>query len=116
MKFTEYGLLETNQLDMSYSSRHIFSKGPWLAPEYLTPKRIAERSEKGDIYSFGVVLWELITRKLPWNEMAYMEVIQNVSKGEKLDIPSHCTEGVRELLNDCWNDGNVAVVGLLLIV
>ncbi|PWA41625.1 serine/threonine-protein kinase, active site protein [Artemisia annua] len=48
----------------------------WMAPEVL---RNEQADEKSDIYSFGVVLWELTTEKIPWDTLNSMqEGCQNV--------------------------------------
>ena len=79
---------------------------PWTAPEYLTVKRKKERNEKGDVFSFGVIVWELVTRKMPWRAEGYSrdDIREVVVSGERLEIPKTCTEIVREVMNQCWND------------
>jgi serine/threonine protein kinase len=42
-----------------------------MAPEVL---RNESADEKSDIYSFGVVLWELATEKIPWETLNTMQV------------------------------------------
>jgi len=32
--------------------------------------------QKGDIFAFGVVLWEIITRQIPWNSLDYNQIEQ----------------------------------------
>ncbi|KAL0754755.1 hypothetical protein Bca101_092423 [Brassica carinata] len=44
-------------------------KPQWMAPEVL---RNESADEKSDIYSFGVVLWELATEKIPWENLNAM--------------------------------------------
>jgi len=34
--------------------------------------------QKGDVFSFGVVLWEIITRQIPWNNLDYQQVEQSI--------------------------------------
>ena len=40
----------------------------WLAPEHLRSKR-ATGTQKGDIYSFGIILSEIITRSEPYENI-----------------------------------------------
>lgn len=72
----------------------------------MLPKRIKERNEQGDVFSFGVIAWELFTRRIPWENMHYMDVIQNVKNGKRLEIPNECPSELRDLITKCWNDGN----------
>jgi len=43
-----------------------------MAPELLRDAyRPARGSQKGDVYSFGILLYEMIGRKGPWGDTAY---------------------------------------------
>ena len=43
----------------------------WTAPEVL---RGLPYNEKSDVYSYGVVLWELMTRQVPWPDHSTIQV------------------------------------------
>lgn len=43
----------------------------WMAPEVLRCEAVAEPA---DVYSYGVVLWELITGRAPWENYNPMQV------------------------------------------
>lgn len=44
----------------------------WKAPEILRdPSTPARGTQKGDVYSFGIVLYEIIGRKGPWGDTTY---------------------------------------------
>lgn len=43
----------------------------WMAPELL---RGEPSNEKSDIYSFGVILWELVTLQQPWSGLSPAQV------------------------------------------
>ena len=78
----------------------------WSAPEHLLLKRKQERNEKGDVFSFGVIAWELLTRKVPWKEENYSgeDIKEAVTTGDRLAIPKECPEYLRQVMEQCCND------------
>ncbi|KAL1834579.1 hypothetical protein ACET3Z_004230 [Daucus carota] len=73
----------------------------WMAPEVL---RNELSNEKCDVYSFGVILWELATLRVPWNEMNSMQVVGAVGfQHRHLDVPDWVDPLVTELILECWN-------------
>ncbi|EJW71819.1 hypothetical protein WUBG_17276 [Wuchereria bancrofti] len=61
-------------------------------------------SEKVDIWSFGVVLWELLTQEIPYKDVDSMAIIWGVgSNNLSLPIPDTAPEGLKLLLKQCWS-------------
>jgi len=73
----------------------------WAAPEVLTRKHFSKAS---DVWSFGVLLWELLEKKEPYYELTNPEVIQMVVKGIKLSKPENCPNDLWEVMMQCWQD------------
>ncbi|XP_065654999.1 mitogen-activated protein kinase kinase kinase 12 isoform X2 [Hydra vulgaris] len=74
----------------------------WMAPEVI---RNDPCSEKVDIWSYGVLVWELLTEEIPYKGVDYSALIWGVGNNSlKLPIPSSCPEGFKLLLNLCWNN------------
>eukprot|EP01018_Ginkgo_biloba_P013382 Gb_10076 [translate_table: standard] len=55
----------------------------WMAPEVL---RNEPSNEKSDIYSFGVILWELATEKVPWSGLNPMQMNANILLGSSFQM------------------------------
>jgi len=75
----------------------------WTAPEVL---RMNNYSEKADVFSFGVVLWEMMTAEEPYQDMPLMQVVVNVVRdGMRPPIPdSHAASPYAALMRDCWSE------------
>ncbi|XP_050538049.1 mitogen-activated protein kinase kinase kinase 13-A isoform X2 [Daktulosphaira vitifoliae] len=72
----------------------------WMAPEII---RNEPCSEKVDIWSYGVVLWELMTCETPYRDVDSSAIIWGVgSNSLHLPIPSSCPDGFRLLIKQCW--------------
>jgi serine/threonine protein kinase len=74
----------------------------WTAPEIFLGERY---SEKADVYSYSVILWELVYRKKPWQGMNSMKVCHAVENGERLSTvnpPSGTPEYIIKLMEACW--------------
>lgn len=74
----------------------------WMAPEVL---RNEPSNEKSDIYSFGVVLWELATEKIPWENLNPMQVVGAVGfMNQRLEIPQGLDPRWAAIIESCWHD------------
>lgn len=83
----------------------------WMAPEVIGGHIY---TEKADVFSFGINLWELLTRKIPYDGMQPMQVhLVNVNEDQvammvhthkkRLPIPDSCPEWYATLIKDCWD-------------
>ncbi|XP_011607958.2 mitogen-activated protein kinase kinase kinase 20 [Takifugu rubripes] len=73
---------------------------PWMAPEVIQSLPV---SETCDTFSFGVVLWEMLTSEIPFKGLEGLQVAWLVvEKNERLTIPSGCPASFAELMRSCW--------------
>jgi len=74
----------------------------WMAPESLTNKVY---SIKTDVWSFGVLCWEILARSEPFPDLEPLEVAFQVARdGLRLEIPAHCPPNLRSIILACWYD------------
>ncbi|WKX88707.1 hypothetical protein Q1695_008380 [Nippostrongylus brasiliensis] len=73
----------------------------WMAPEVIKKQPCCE---KVDVYSYGVVLWELVTREQPYKNINQMAIIYGVgSNNLSLPIPDSAPDGLKMLMRQCWS-------------
>ncbi|KAK6927762.1 Serine-threonine/tyrosine-protein kinase, catalytic domain [Dillenia turbinata] len=61
-------------------------------------------NQKVDVYSFGIVLWELITGLLPFQNMtAVQAAFAVVNKGVRPIIPNDCLPVLSAIMTRCWD-------------
>nr|GEX11226.1 serine-threonine/tyrosine-protein kinase catalytic domain-containing protein [Tanacetum cinerariifolium] len=72
----------------------------WMAPEVIEHRPY---NHKADVFSFGIVLWELLTRKLPYANLTPLQAaIGVVQKGLRPPIPKQAHPDIVGLLEQCW--------------
>jgi len=72
----------------------------WSAPEAISQRRYSEAS---DVWSFGVLSWEIINYgESPYWEMNDEEVIRKIESGYRLPATQGSPVAVHQLMLDCW--------------
>uniref|UniRef100_A0A131YVA7 Mitogen-activated protein kinase kinase kinase dlk-1 n=1 Tax=Rhipicephalus appendiculatus TaxID=34631 RepID=A0A131YVA7_RHIAP len=73
----------------------------WMAPEVI---RNEPCSEKVDIWSYGVVMWELLNCETPYKDVDSNAIIWGVGNNSlHLPVPATCPDGFRLLMRQCWS-------------
>lgn len=75
-------------------------------PAYMAPELFdgVNATEKVDVYSFAVLLWECLTGKVPWGHVpSPMQIIYYVGVlNQRPKMPSAVPEDIKSLIQECW--------------
>ncbi|CAF3348346.1 unnamed protein product [Rotaria sp. Silwood1] len=106
VKVCDFGLAEIRRetflQSASFSSLQIIGSFYWKAPELFKPS--ARHTKQSDIYSLGIVFWELATARKPWDEYEdEVVILGQLKSGERPTIPSDVPEPYKQVTQDAWN-------------
>lgn len=72
----------------------------WMAPEVFEGSKY---TEKCDIFSWAIVLWEVLSRKQPFKGIDNAYTIQwKIYKGERPPLLTTCPKRIEDLMTACW--------------
>lgn len=72
----------------------------YSAPEILQNSLDINHYFTEDIYSFGILMWEIFECKLPYKDLL---IIQSVIHGKKPDEPKNCPLVLWKIMQSCWH-------------
>ncbi|XP_048338487.1 inactive tyrosine-protein kinase 7 [Sphaerodactylus townsendi] len=89
-----------------YNSEYYHYHQAWIPLRWMPPEAVLEDefSTKSDVWSFGVVLWEIFTLgEMPYSKLADEEVLAGLQTGKmKLPHPDGCPSKVYKVMQRCW--------------
>jgi len=100
IKISDFGLSKVKAIYKSQEQKKtVVGTAAWMAPEVLMRE---EYTDKSDIYSLGVIIWEVATCKHPFTEMSYFSMINAGETGTlQLEYPENLPKSVSELIQMC---------------
>ena len=97
-KVADFGL---SQVLASTTQGRSVANPVWLAPEIM---KAEEYTEKADVYSYGVMLYELASRQDFFGDTKFMSALENrVIEGERPVIPTGTPPEFLKLIELCWD-------------
>ncbi|NXU69798.1 RON protein, partial [Horornis vulcanius] len=103
VKVADFGLARDVFGKEYYSIRqHRHAKLPvkWMALESLQTQKFTTKS---DVWSFGVLMWELLTRGAsPYAGVDPYDMARYLLQGRRLPQPSHCPDSLYRVMLSCW--------------
>ncbi|XP_044598289.1 mitogen-activated protein kinase kinase kinase 11-like isoform X3 [Cotesia glomerata] len=97
LKITDFGLAREVYKTTRMSAAGTYA---WMAPEVIKQSTFSKAS---DVWSYGVLLWELLTGEVPYKGIDALAVAYGVAVNKlTLPIPSTCPQPWRFLMESCW--------------
>jgi len=99
VKVADFGLARVQ--DTARTMTGGIGTSQYTAPEVLRSERY---DTKADVFSFGVILWEIHARKIPYSEMNQMQIAVAVAtQDHRPPPPKHCPSPFWQLMQHCWH-------------
>ena len=94
----DFGLSRFVSKEMSYEIGTI----QWMAPEVMQTTG-STYTISADVYAFGIMLWEMVTKEVPYSDMTFLQIAFYVNGGGRPEIPEDTPESMAKLIRKCWN-------------
>ena len=90
-----------NDTAANYRACHVNSLPfRWMAPEAIEQMVF---NEKTDVWSFGVMVWEIFNQaKQPYKNMAHENILSFLKEGNRLPITNESPDTIKDLITKCW--------------
>jgi hypothetical protein len=111
-KLCDFGLAKLQTMTDTKSKSVLAATFRWQAPEVLCSGK--SYSEASDVYSFGIVMWELMTCDVPFPDCESIpQFVGKLNQRERPSIPSPLPTGFSEeyvdLMQRCWHQVTYSV-------
>ena len=102
VKIADFGLSKSRKLVTRRSSPN-GGTVTHMAPEILLNDSDKLFCEESDVYSYGIVMWEVLSRKVVFEGLNTPQIIAQIShKQRPSPIPTDSPPELIELMEDCW--------------
>lgn len=104
-KVADFGLAKSRavgaetEASRSLGTTTVKGSPPWMSPEAIN----GERTLSSDVYSYGVILWELSTAGFPWKNVPFVTILYKVVMEDTRPPVSDPDHLLHDLMQKCWH-------------
>jgi proto-oncogene tyrosine-protein kinase Ret len=103
LKISDFGLCRAIYKDTAYVKK---TKGrlplKWMSIEAIFDREFTRQS---DVWSFGVVLWEICTMGgFPYPTVPNESLLGKLRSGYRMEKPRNCSQELYDLMRECWSE------------
>uniref|UniRef100_A0A8D0A3F7 Tyrosine-protein kinase n=1 Tax=Sander lucioperca TaxID=283035 RepID=A0A8D0A3F7_SANLU len=114
VKVSDFGMARYVLDDQYTSSSGAKFPVKWSPPEVFN---FCKYSSKSDVWSFGVLMWEVFTEgRMPFEQSQNHEVVTLVTKGHRLYRPKMATPAIYDIMQISWHEVRTVRNNMLLLI
>jgi len=100
-KICDFGMARTKNTGSEPMTGEI-GTSQWMAPEVLASQNY---DEKADVYSYGIIIWEMLTGDIPYRGLRDIQVAMTVvNQNNRPKIPKNCPQNLSKFIKVCWSN------------
>ena len=102
-KVTDFGLSRCEELK-TFTTTATMRDSVAGTPAFMAPELFEDNTftEKSDVYSYAVVLWEIYDRGIPWAGLKPQQILYKLIKEQRLDVPKSMPRDLSSLMERAW--------------
>ncbi|KAL5268664.1 hypothetical protein ACHWQZ_G002498 [Mnemiopsis leidyi] len=115
LKISDYGLRDFRAgcSDTEETEDHKYTSKLWRAPEFILSNNDFKGSQKGDIYSFAIIINEILTRQFPFETYSESpkEIVERIAacevplcRPEMEDTTNEQLKSLQKLVREMWGN------------
>lgn len=102
LKISDFGLARARREQLSHEEFTAAGTYAWMAPESI---RSSNFSPASDVWSFGVLVWEILTGEVPYRGMEPLQVALAVANRHlRLPVPDSIPQILSSVMLNCWEE------------
>jgi serine/threonine protein kinase len=104
VKLADLGMSKLN-LNNSRFTTMVVGTAQWRAPEVFQDEQNTEKyTNAADVYSFALVFFEVLTRKVPFANISNSQILGKICCGERPILPpdDYCPVHLSAFIKECW--------------
>ncbi|CAG5094320.1 Oidioi.mRNA.OKI2018_I69.XSR.g13450.t1.cds [Oikopleura dioica] len=102
LKISDFGLARARREQQSHEEFTTAGTYAWMAPESI---RSSNFSPASDVWSFGVLVWEILTGEVPYRGMEPLQVALAVAQRQlRLPVPESIPQILASVMRNCWEE------------
>ena len=89
----------------SFQDKNKLFQPAWMSPESLQKKSSEINRKASDMWSFAILLWEIVTRQVPFAEFSPMEIGMKIALEDlRLQFTRDISVHIQRLIRICMNE------------